>query len=74
MSLGTSVTALPAASLTSLSPVPRHQNDPVVPGILIADMSSNFCSKPVDVSKYGVRWGRLHPRHTTARDSSGLTR
>lgn len=22
--------------------------------LLIADMSSNFCSKPVDVSKYGI--------------------
>lgn len=22
--------------------------------LLVADMSSNFCSKPVDVSKYGV--------------------
>ena len=25
-----------------------------MPGVLIADMSSDFCSKPVDVSKYGV--------------------
>jgi hypothetical protein len=32
-----------------------YQSDPVVPGILIADVSSNFCSKPIDVSKYGVR-------------------
>ena len=32
------------------------QSDPTVKDtILIADMSSNFCSKPVDVSKYGVR-------------------
>ena len=29
--------------------------------ILVADMSSDFCSKPVDVSKYGVRRLRLHP-------------
>ncbi|CAN6855457.1 unnamed protein product [Brassica oleracea] len=30
-------------------PVPKNPN-----GVLIADMSSNFCSKPVDVSKFGV--------------------
>ncbi|XP_054825073.1 phosphoserine aminotransferase 2, chloroplastic [Prosopis cineraria] len=30
-------------------PVPKNPN-----GILVADMSSNFCSKPVDVSKFGV--------------------
>ncbi|KAK7253018.1 hypothetical protein RIF29_37387 [Crotalaria pallida] len=30
-------------------PTPKNKN-----GILIADMSSNFCSKPVDVSKFGV--------------------
>ncbi|KAI4327828.1 hypothetical protein L6164_020245 [Bauhinia variegata] len=30
-------------------PTPKNPN-----GILIADMSSNFCSKPVDVSKFGV--------------------
>ena len=30
-------------------PVPENPN-----GVLIADMSSNFCSKPVDVSKFGV--------------------
>ncbi|KAJ7953213.1 phosphoserine aminotransferase [Quillaja saponaria] len=30
-------------------PNPKNPN-----GILIADMSSNFCSKPVDVSKFGV--------------------
>jgi phosphoserine aminotransferase len=35
--------------LTSLA-----QTDPVVDGVLIADMSSNFFSKPIDVSKYGV--------------------
>jgi phosphoserine aminotransferase len=38
-----------------LACTPRAQTDPVVNGVLIADMSSNFCSKPVDVSKYGVR-------------------
>ena len=26
-------------------------------GVLVADMSSNFCSKPVDVSEYGVIYG-----------------
>lgn len=31
------------------------QSDPVVDGVLIADMSSNYLSKPIDVSKYGVR-------------------
>ncbi|KAL2520331.1 Phosphoserine aminotransferase 2 [Forsythia ovata] len=30
-------------------PVPTNENS-----LLIADMSSNFCSKPVDVSKFGV--------------------
>lgn len=30
-------------------PVPKNKD-----GILIADMSSNFCSKPVDVTKFGV--------------------
>lgn len=30
-------------------PTPSNQN-----GILVADMSSNFCSKPVDVSKFGL--------------------
>ncbi|KAF5735894.1 phosphoserine aminotransferase 1 chloroplastic-like [Tripterygium wilfordii] len=30
-------------------PTPRNAT-----GILIADMSSNFCSKPVDVSKFGI--------------------
>ncbi|KAF8369760.1 hypothetical protein HHK36_032219 [Tetracentron sinense] len=30
-------------------PTPNNKD-----GILIADMSSNFCSKPVDVSKFGV--------------------
>ncbi|KAI4314640.1 hypothetical protein L6164_027528 [Bauhinia variegata] len=30
-------------------PTPKNPN-----GVLIADMSSNFCSKPVDVSKFGV--------------------
>ena len=25
-----------------------------MPTMLVADMSSSFCSKPVDVSKYGV--------------------
>ncbi|XP_039158022.1 phosphoserine aminotransferase 1, chloroplastic [Eucalyptus grandis] len=30
-------------------PVPKNKG-----GILVADMSSNFCSKPVDVSKFGV--------------------
>ncbi|TKY70260.1 Phosphoserine aminotransferase 2 [Spatholobus suberectus] len=30
-------------------PVPKNKS-----GILVADMSSNFCSKPVDVSKFGV--------------------
>ncbi|XP_004509428.1 phosphoserine aminotransferase 2, chloroplastic-like [Cicer arietinum] len=30
-------------------PTPKNQN-----GILVADMSSNFCSKPVDVSKFGL--------------------
>ncbi|PNX76188.1 phosphoserine aminotransferase chloroplastic-like [Trifolium pratense] len=30
-------------------PTPNNKN-----GILIADMSSNFCSKPVDVSKFGL--------------------
>lgn len=30
-------------------PTPINQN-----GILVADMSSNFCSKPVDVSKFGL--------------------
>ncbi|RDX83528.1 Phosphoserine aminotransferase 1, chloroplastic, partial [Mucuna pruriens] len=30
-------------------PTPKNHN-----GILVADMSSNFCSKPVDVSKFGV--------------------
>ncbi|KAA8547579.1 hypothetical protein F0562_004008 [Nyssa sinensis] len=30
-------------------PTPKNEN-----GILIADMSSNFCSKPVDVTKFGV--------------------
>ncbi|XP_021906092.1 phosphoserine aminotransferase 2, chloroplastic-like [Carica papaya] len=30
-------------------PKPRNAN-----GILVADMSSNFCSKPVDVTKFGV--------------------
>ncbi|KAK7309403.1 hypothetical protein RJT34_06100 [Clitoria ternatea] len=30
-------------------PVPMNKN-----GVLVADMSSNFCSKPVDVSKFGV--------------------
>ena len=47
----------------------RLQNDPVVDGVLIADMSSNFCSKPVDVSKYGVRGSpptRGHARRRTA--------
>jgi phosphoserine aminotransferase len=55
VSVGSSRPGVSAAALTSRPPVPRHQQDPVVPGILIADMSSNFCSKPVDVSKYGVR-------------------
>jgi len=35
----------------------EFKSDPVVDGVLIADMSSNFCSKPVDVSKYGVIYG-----------------
>ncbi|CAJ1942241.1 unnamed protein product [Sphenostylis stenocarpa] len=30
-------------------PTPTNPN-----GVLVADMSSNFCSKPVDVSKFGV--------------------
>ncbi|KAI9077331.1 hypothetical protein K1719_040644 [Acacia pycnantha] len=30
-------------------PTPKNPN-----GVLIADMSSNFCSKPVDVSRFGV--------------------
>ncbi|XP_027347802.1 phosphoserine aminotransferase 1, chloroplastic-like [Abrus precatorius] len=30
-------------------PTPKNPN-----GVLVADMSSNFCSKPVDVSKFGV--------------------
>ncbi|KAK4764018.1 hypothetical protein SAY87_013456 [Trapa incisa] len=30
-------------------PIPKNKG-----GILIADMSSNFCSKPVDVSKFGI--------------------
>ncbi|CAL5197414.1 unnamed protein product [Lathyrus oleraceus] len=30
-------------------PTPNNQS-----GILVADMSSNFCSKPVDVSKFGL--------------------
>ncbi|OMO83404.1 Aminotransferase, class V/Cysteine desulfurase [Corchorus olitorius] len=30
-------------------PVPRNPN-----GVLVADMSSNFCSKPVDVTKFGL--------------------
>ncbi|GLT39334.1 hypothetical protein SLA2020_135320 [Shorea laevis] len=30
-------------------PVPKNPN-----AVLVADMSSNFCSKPVDVSKFGV--------------------
>ncbi|MCL7026434.1 hypothetical protein MKW94_025716 [Papaver nudicaule] len=30
-------------------PTPKNKD-----GILIADMSSNFCSKPVDVSKFGI--------------------
>ncbi|WJX94080.1 Phosphoserine aminotransferase [Trifolium repens] len=30
-------------------PTPNNKN-----GILVADMSSNFCSKPVDVSKFGL--------------------
>ncbi|KAJ0041174.1 hypothetical protein Pint_28644 [Pistacia integerrima] len=30
-------------------PTPKNKT-----GILVADMSSNFCSKPVDVSKFGV--------------------
>ncbi|XP_030466860.2 phosphoserine aminotransferase 2, chloroplastic [Syzygium oleosum] len=30
-------------------PVPKNKG-----GLLVADMSSNFCSKPVDVSKFGV--------------------
>ncbi|KZV58160.1 phosphoserine aminotransferase 2, chloroplastic-like [Dorcoceras hygrometricum] len=30
-------------------PIPANENE-----ILIADMSSNFCSKPVDVSKFGL--------------------
>lgn len=30
-------------------PTPSNKN-----GILVADMSSNFCSKPVDVSKFGL--------------------
>ncbi|XP_076902075.1 phosphoserine aminotransferase 2, chloroplastic-like [Bidens hawaiensis] len=30
-------------------PTPKNKE-----GILIADMSSNFCSKPVDVSKFGI--------------------
>ncbi|OVA00893.1 Aminotransferase [Macleaya cordata] len=30
-------------------PTPKNRD-----GILIADMSSNFCSKPVDVSKFGI--------------------
>ena len=55
VSLGKRRPSLSAAPLTSRPPIPRQQQDPVVPGILIADMSSNFCSKPVDVSKYGVR-------------------
>ncbi|CAN7133220.1 unnamed protein product [Brassica rapa subsp. narinosa] len=33
-------------------PVVRNPN-----GFLVADMSSNFCSKPVDVSKFGVIYG-----------------
>ena len=38
------------------SPNPNiHQSAPDVGGrVLIADMSSNFCSKTVDVSKYGL--------------------
>eukprot|EP00899_Mesostigma_viride_P011399 jgi/Mesvir1/2025/Mv16549-RA.1 len=34
----------------------EFKDDPVMPtgAALVADMSSNFCSKPVDVSKYGV--------------------
>jgi len=35
----------------------EFKSDPVVDGVLIADMSSNFISKPVDVSKYGVIYG-----------------
>ncbi|KAJ4979609.1 hypothetical protein NE237_010389 [Protea cynaroides] len=30
-------------------PIPKNKD-----GILVADMSSNFCSKPVDVSKFGI--------------------
>ncbi|XP_054808366.1 phosphoserine aminotransferase 2, chloroplastic-like [Prosopis cineraria] len=30
-------------------PTPKNPN-----GVLVADMSSNFCSKPVDVSRFGV--------------------
>lgn len=40
-------------NFTTVSPL--SQTDPVVDGVLIADMSSNYLSKPVDVSKYGVR-------------------
>eukprot|EP00894_Picocystis_sp_ML_P003946 jgi/Pico_ML_1/54463/g4807.t1 len=32
----------------------EFKHDPTVDGCLIADMSSNFCSKQVDVSKYGI--------------------
>lgn len=32
----------------------EFKHDPTIDGCLIADMSSNFCSKPVDVSKYGI--------------------
>ena len=40
---------------TSARPPPHSQGAPEVGGrLLVADMSSNFCSKPVDVSKYGL--------------------
>ena len=32
----------------------EFKETPDVPSMLVADMSSSFCSKPVDVSKYGV--------------------
>lgn len=35
----------------------EFRSAPAANGVLVADMSSNFCSKPVDVSEYGVIYG-----------------
>ena len=48
---------------------PRNVN-----GVLVADMSSNFCSKPVNVSEYGVIYGGAQKNIGPAGDTIVIVR